>query len=35
MTEEQIIGYFEAMKKLKQLRNRSKMVNAANIFNRT
>ena len=35
MTEEQIIDYFEAMKKLKQLRNRSKMVNAANIFNRT
>lgn len=34
MTEEQIIGYFEAMKKLKQLRGRSKMVNAANVFNR-
>ena len=35
MTEEQIIGYFEAMKKLKQLRGRSKMVTAANVFNRT
>ena len=34
MTEEQIIGYFEAMKKLKQLRGRSKMANAANVFNR-
>lgn len=35
MTKDQIISYFEAMKKLKQLRNRSKMVNAASVFNRT
>lgn len=34
MPEEQIIGFFDAMKKLKQLRGRSKMVNAVNIFNR-
>lgn len=34
MTKDQIISYFEAMKKLKQLRGRSKMVNVANVLNR-